>query len=330
MTVACANLSNAKVRRLLAAVGSARVAEDAVTQFPVHDWRHPHYFTGDQLGRLSAVAGQVAATVAGQLEHFFHCEMTVTAAPITQQFAGALREITASEERYYLPFGPAKDGPCGLFSVTARTALRWVTWLLGDAEMKDDTNRPLASLEESLLSDLVGAVVETLLAALRPHQDLHASERITREAPMLRCEPTHEICMITLDVAKKGSNKEDDALFLLPCSTLDALAGKSRQAVRAIPAEELSRILIDHVALMPVTITARLARIMVRSEEFLDLESGDILLLDKPVAEPVELLVDGRVAFRGRPASVGGSRAVLILESAVQTAAQKPKSTAGN
>jgi flagellar motor switch protein FliM len=330
MTVASANLSNAKVRRLLAAVGSARVVEDAATQVAMHDWRHPHYFTGDQLNRLSAVADQVAATIAGQFEHFFHCELTVAAAPITQQFAGTLREITASEERYYLAFGPAKDNPCGFFSITARTALRWVTRLLGDAEMKDDANRPLASLEESLLGDLTGAVAETFLASLRPHQDLRPGERITREAPMLRSEPTQEICTVVFAVTKKDSDEKDDMLFLLPCSTLDPLAGKSRQAVRAIPAEELSRILMDHVALMPVTVTARLARIMVRSEEFLDLEGGDILLLDKPVAEPVELLVDGRVAFRGRPASVAGCRAVLILESAVHPAAQKPKSAAVN
>jgi len=42
------------------------------------------------------------------------------------------------------------------------------------------------------------------------------------------------------------------------------------------------------------------------------------------------LLVDGRVAFRARPAAVGGCRAVLILEPAVQPAAQKPKSAAVN
>jgi len=272
----------------------------------------------------------VAVAIAGQLEHFFHCEMTVAAASITQQFAGTLREITASEERYYQAFGPAKDNPCGFFSIAARTALRWVTRLLGDAEVKDDASRPLASLEESLLGDLTGAVVETFLAALRPHQDLHPGERITREAPMLRSEPTQEVCTIIFAVTKKDSNEKDDVLFLLPCSTLDPLAGKSRQAVRAIPAEELSRILMEHVALMPVTVTARLAHTMLRSEEFLDLEGGDILLLDKPVAEPVELLVDGRVAFRGRPASVAGCRAVLILESAVQPTAQKPKSAAVN
>jgi len=330
MTVASANLSNAKVRRLLAAVGSAHVVEDAATQIAAHDWRHPHYFTGDQLNRLSAVADQVAGAIAGQLAHFFHCEMTVAAAPIMQQFAGELREITASEERYYLAFGPAKDTPCGFLSIAARTALRWVTRLLGDAEVKDDASRPLASLEESLLGDLTGAVVETFLASLRPHQDLRPGERITREAPMLRSEPTQEICAIVFAATKKDSDEKDDVLFLLPCSILDPLAGKSRQAVRAIPAEELSRTLMEHVALMPVTVTVRLARIMVGSEEFLDLEGGDILLLDKPVAEPVDLLLNGRVAFRGRPASVDGSRAVLILESAVQPVVQKPKSAAAN
>jgi hypothetical protein len=102
MTVASANLSNAKVRRLLAAVGSARAVEDAAVQAGVHDWHHPHYFTSDQLDRLSAVAGQVAVTIAGQLEHFFHCEVSVTAAPIGQWFTGA-RPKTARADSSALP-----------------------------------------------------------------------------------------------------------------------------------------------------------------------------------------------------------------------------------
>jgi len=330
MTAASANLSYAKVRRLLAAIGSARAVEDAATQVAVHDWRHPHCFIEDQLNRLSAVAGLAATAIAGQLAHFFHCELSVAAAPVTQQFAGSRQETESSGERYYLTFGPARDNPCGFFSITARTALRWVTRLLGDAELKDDANRPLASLEESLLGDLIIALAETFLASLRPHQDLRPGERVTRDAPMLRFEPAQEIGTIVFAITEKDSTEKDEVLFLLPCSTLAPVVGKNRQAAHAIPAEELSRILMEHVALMPVTVTARLARIMVRSEEFLDLEGGDILLLDKPIAEPMELLVDGRVAFRARPAAVGGHRAVLILESAVQPAAQKPKSAAVN
>ncbi len=46
---------------------------------------------------------------------------------------------------------------------------------------------------------------------------------------------------------------------------------------------------------------------------------GDILLLDKKTDEPVELVVEDRVLFRGRPARSGGKYAVVITETAYNT-----------
>ena len=40
-----------------------------------------------------------------------------------------------------------------------------------------------------------------------------------------------------------------------------------------------------------------------------------ILLLDKPIHEMVELVIEGRTAFRGRPTQSSGQYAVLIRES---------------
>jgi flagellar motor switch protein FliM len=44
------------------------------------------------------------------------------------------------------------------------------------------------------------------------------------------------------------------------------------------------------------------------------LRPGDILLLDKKVDEPVELIIQGQTFFRGRPAKSAGRYAVVITE----------------
>ena len=66
---------------------------------------------------------------------------------------------------------------------------------------------------------------------------------------------------------------------------------------------------------MPVTLTVKLASTAVRFREILELGRGDILLLDKSVDESVELILDGRTAFRGRPARSQNQYAIVITES---------------
>jgi len=78
---------------------------------------------------------------------------------------------------------------------------------------------------------------------------------------------------------------------------------------------------------MPITVTARLGHTALRFEELLELGRDDILLLDRSLDEMIELLVDGRVVFRGRVAQSDGRRAVVITQSpgvGVQKTAKAP------
>ncbi len=64
-----------------------------------------------------------------------------------------------------------------------------------------------------------------------------------------------------------------------------------------------------------MTVRAVLASATLTFQEVLDLGPGDILLLDKSVDGPTELILDGRTVFRGRPARSDGQYAVVILEA---------------
>ena len=54
-------------------------------------------------------------------------------------------------------------------------------------------------------------------------------------------------------------------------------------------------------------------------EEVLDLAPGDVLLLDKGLDEPVDLILHNETVFRGRPAQKDGQYAVLITERAADS-----------
>lgn len=308
-------LNSSNLLRLRTALGPMPVAEPAMTDVKVHDWRSPHYFNEVQYNRLAAVMSQVAASIGTSLTQSFHRETAVAPASIAQHFAGPLRDLGMAEGRYYLPFSE-KDSGCGFLSLTAETARRWVTLLLGDPGSETDASQALSSLEESLLVDLMATLTEAFLAPVRGRQDLHASDSLRKDEPQVQFEPAKEICMLGFAATGGETGEKDEVSFLLPCSLLAGVVGKEFQAARPMTPEELSRQMMEHVQHMPITVTARLGCMALRFDELLDLSRDDILLLDKSLDETIELLVDGRVVFRGNPARAGGRRAVVISQSA--------------
>jgi flagellar motor switch protein FliM len=46
----------------------------------------------------------------------------------------------------------------------------------------------------------------------------------------------------------------------------------------------------------------------------MSLHVDDVLLLDKRLNEPVELIIEGQTIFRGQPAKSDGNHAVVITE----------------
>ena len=323
------HLNSSNVLRLLATAGSNRAADAAPADAPRHNWRSPHYFNEDQYNRLAAVMSQVAAAIGAGLTRFFNRELSVVPASIAQHFASGLRDLGVAEGRYYLTFAAGKDKAGGFLSITAETALHWVGRLLGDAGSQADPSRSFSSLEESLLLDLITAVMDAFLTPLRTHQELRPGDRLIKNDPAVRFEPAQEVCMIVFAVTDGESSEKDEVMFLLPCGLLASTVGKSRQAVQQMSPEELSRTLMEHVQQMPVTVTARLACTTLSFEELLDLSGNDVLLLDRSLDEPLELLVEDRIVFRGRAARSGGRRAVAITQS-MGNPALKPGKAAAN
>lgn len=309
------HLNHTRVRQLLAAVGSAHDPEQSAGPVAEYDWRDPHYFNEDQLNQLAALVSQVAARVAQTLAHFHSGTFDVTPVSITQHFAGDWDHLTGTENDYYLTFGPTRAQPRGFALIPSETALTWVGLLLGDARTAGSPERTLSSLEESLLSDLAAALVESFLSPLRAHHNFKADGPVCRDQPSIQYELTEELCRIALRIKKTDAAETTEMAFLLPCSCLAVLVGKATTPTSRPLPQELSRTLMEHLQQMPITVTARLACTSVRFGEAMDLGQGDILLLGKPLDEPLELVLAERTILHGRPARAEGRYAVLITPS---------------
>ncbi len=316
MNLPAHHLGRARISQLLAAVGSAHATDEAPPQTTPYDWRDPHFFNASQRNRLVQIWGQIAARMAEIFTRSRRSSFEVSLKAFTQHYAGDLCRRLELDQDYCLTFAPDKGLPCGFVSIAAPTALAWVTWLLGDSDSARAPSQALSSLEESLLSDLVTAALEAFLAPLRAPHNLRPTGALGKGQPSLQFERSEEVARIVFAIKSAEKGEPAEIAFVLPCSRLAALAGKTVTAAASrLSPQELSRALMEHLQEVPVTLRATLASTTLSFQEVLDLGPGDILLLGKRIDGPAELTINGRVAFRGRPARAQDRYAIVIAES---------------
>lgn len=313
MSRAANNLSKEKIQQLLTAVGSGPMEDTTGIEATEYNWNKPHCFDRKQFNKLDNFTKKVAKAMTVKFVDFCHSQFDVTVVSTKQHFATKLvdQAMESRQDDYYLAFGTDQDHPCGLISIPIKTAFIWATQLLGDPESEENSGRDLSQLEESLLLDLLSALIEAFSQNIG---DFQPAKNIVRGLFPLELKGTEELCKITLDVKKKNQESGSETYILVLCSKLESVVGKAAETVGGFSAEDTSKAILGHIQQMPVCITAQLASTVLTLEEVMSLEVGDILLLDKKVNESIELVVSGQTAFRGRPAKSAGKHAVLITE----------------
>jgi flagellar motor switch protein FliM len=320
-------ISREKAEQLLKAVGTGPAEDAEPVEATEHDWRACHYFSKEQLVKLDYFAQVAATAMARKFSKFSRSEFDVKVAAITQhyvsEFLGShfarrpqngvpLNQLSETEQKdYYIPFGSGDEQMYGLVGIPEHAAVGWAGQLLGDGDSEKRPGKELSQLEETLLSDLVAAVVEEF-SGLNESFDFHTAKRIVKGQWPLDVRGSEELCKISFDVKRAGTEKGCETYFLILSRKLAPVAGKTAQDTAVFSEQDISKAVLGHLQKMPMQITGRLASAVLTFEEIMNLQVDDILLLDKRVDQPAELIVDGRTVYYGRPAKSDGRYAVAI------------------
>jgi len=312
------NFSREKIQQLLAAIGSKPTDDTTQIEATEYNLRQPHRFSRDQLNKLDDFTKKMAKKIAQKFTFLCNGDFDVTIDSTTQHFAGELQSqaLENKQNDYYLTFGTEHQHSSGLIGIPTQTAIIWVTQLLGDVEAQKDSREDLSQLEESLLLDIASAIVQTL-------SDSHKcclfqpDKSITRGLLPLDLQGPEDLCKITFTV-KKNDSENTQAYLLILADILESVVGKTAQAVGKFSQEDASKAITDHLKKMSISVTAQLASVALTLQELMSLRPSDILLLDKRIDEPVELIIEGRQLFKGLPVKSTGKFAVAITQTNTQ------------
>jgi flagellar motor switch protein FliM len=305
-------------------VGGTKAEDDAIGEVRPLDWRHPRYFDQEQRNRLAAMMTQAAAVLSERFVHFYNQPFDVSITSIAEHFAGQLQNQIATDESLCMTFGPNANQMAGFLTVSAATAFNWATQLLGDQDSQASADRTLSGLEQSLLSDLMTALLEAFLPLLRAQKDMKPAAQVVKGWPAVPFETTQEISTIAFQAKKANADTAQEITFVLPCNMLAPLVGKPIPTPPKLSADELSRMLMEHLQEMPVNVTAVLGSSWLSFNEAVDLNPDDVLMLDKTVDVPIELRINDRPVFWGHPAQSEGQYAALLTAAAGAAKDVKP------
>jgi len=307
------DLSRKKLQQLVAAARAQAADDSSQIEAAEHQWHKPNCFSTSQLKKLDSFARKLARGISAEFGEFYHSDFDVTVTGISQHFAEEFRKKVSGDEQdfYFLAFSDKKNGWQGLVGIAGPTAVQWASKLLGGATAANDSTVKLSQLEESLLCDVV-ALIAKVLSDSNEAFDLAGGDFIRGRLPIDLGE-NQELCRVGFDFKEVGSEETTQAYILASCAMLQTVAGHETRK-RSFPAERISEAMLDHIYDVPVDVTAKLASAALTFEELMNLQPGDVVLLDRKVDEPIEVLAGDKLALYGRPAKSGGKYAVVITE----------------
>lgn len=309
------SMSREKIQQLLKAVGTGPMDDAEKVEAAEYDWHESHYFNGDQLVKLKYFTESIAEVITQKFSKFCRSEFEVKVASITQHYVNNFLSKFSDDRQkdYYILFGAGAGQICGFTGMSEEAAINWARQLLGDSESEKEHGKDLSQLEESLLLDLVSALVEAF-SGFDKSLDFHSEKNIIKGYWPLEVDGTEELCKISFNVKKAGSEKNSEVYFLMLCRELEPIAGKPAQDSFCFSEQDVSKAILGHLYEMPVQITGQLASTMLTFEEIMNLQVDDLLLLDKRVDRPAELIVDRRTVYYGHPVKSAGKYAVTITD----------------
>lgn len=180
-----------------------------------------------------------------------------------------------------------------------------------------DVNRELTEIELSVLQDLHAVVIRELERAWRP------AARLTFQVMGQQTDPrlghpglsADGSLVATLELEVEGSVGQITLLYPLRVGReMQGVDPAGAAADVARRPEMLQQALFERLKSALLAVEGRLQGATLRLRDLVDLRAGDLLCLDIPLDEPIDITINGSSRFGGRLTDSGRKKAIRIHE----------------
>jgi len=278
------------------------------------DWYIPHRLNSESRESLMLFSVKLAGYLEKSLHTLAGATFDVRAEGLYERYADQLYTHVMQEQpkTYYMPVLQPNKGPVGFISLPFETATRLVGFMLRDPESQIGDNGQMTSLAESILLDATSALAEALTEGFNEYGriPIQKSNQIIYSDWPVRFHDLDDMCEFRFE-AVSGQAK-----LTISLTVVDEVIAEIAQINGPFSRAEEKKASPDHIVRQmheaPMRITALLSSALMTLKDILSLEEGDVVVLDRRITEPADVLINGRTTFSAWPAKADGRRALLI------------------
>ena len=308
-------LNNEEVDALLSAIEGGqvlvgqRVEPRKDKKIQHYDFRRPDRFPREQKRRLQKISEEIGKTIGITLSRFLRTSIVVELIAIEEfsyeVFVNSFMDIVCANVINLKPLSGL-----GCLTVDVGFCLAIVDRGLGGPGKIPQKIRPLTLIEEAVVGTVLATVLEDIKQCWEKLVKLEWKfEKMDMDIKSLQIAPSSEI-MISINFAASGDIGNGTVILCIPVTSLEMIMVKSKLEKMARE-EELANIenALDKVEL---TTSVTLGTTQVSLSEILDLKIGDVIRLDNKVSDDINMEIEEKTKFCGKPGVIGKKVALQV------------------
>ena len=295
--------------------GGADVRDASVPQ--AYDLTRPGKLSPAEIKRLGYLHDDLAKRLEMSLAGLFRDYVEVTPDALTEARWSGLVASLPSPCAVFMFEAPPLRG-MGLLRMDPDLAFALVDRLFGGRGEAVDLGRELTPIEQRAVGRFAGAVLAEVEAVWHPFIDLKVAPTGFASSPDLVESGGVDESVIDVGLKIEAGPLSGTVHVTYPHHMFEPAIGALSPKLTSRGEPAGSQGPAEMVNTLSLPVSARLAPTMVGMKHLVDLNVGDVLLLDNRVSDDVEVLVGGKPVMKARPGSHSGRLAVKITRFSVE------------
>jgi flagellar motor switch protein FliM len=283
-----------------------------------YDFKRPNKFSKDHLRTLMIINENFAKTassfLAGYLRSSGEIKLSSVEQSTYQEFMATINPPALLTMYQMSPLAGSAVLVLG-HNFTAPA----LDLLFGGTGRRSNLAKPLTEIETRVLKKLVEKLLDEMAGAWsRFYEFSPLIETVESNAQYYKkASSMNEIVAVITFAASLADNQSEIHVCLPHTIMKEAMININAQNwlnSQQTSSEVNNDNIVDCLARVPVELAACCGQTMLSVQEFLQLEEGDVVLINTAVGDDMEVLVEGQPKFKAQTGTIGNQIAVMITE----------------
>ncbi|NLB63041.1 MAG: flagellar motor switch protein FliM [Fibrobacter sp.] len=291
------------------------VLHASTKQVGLYDFRRPDRVSKDQIRTLENLHEGFARLLSTTLSSMFRNLVEIDLISVDQlTYQEVIMSISSPSCIYIFQMEPLESS--ALIEINPSLVFTMLDRMFGGQGRSIETNRELTDIEKSVLNKIMERILMDLkevwenIGIFSPKiEGYETSPLFVQIAP-----PGETIVLISLEVKmRNGSGLMSLCFpFVLLESIIDKLSGESWISSQKTTTQETRRLIEKELSHTPMTLRCQVGETKMNVRDFLQLNIGDVLVLDKLATSDLTVFVEDRPEFLAKPGVVGRNKSIQI------------------